>query len=218
MFNSTAPDDRSTIARIRDSAIERFGEHGFEKTTVRKIAIGAGVSPGLVLHHFGSKDGLRSACDDYVIAEYARVKTDTAEAANTNPFAAIAAIQQDSPIPRYLLQSMREGSPAATRLFDGLVEQSVRLMEQSVELGQIRPSENLYDVTVVLAAWQFGGLLLREHVGRLFGVEPFSPEMTRRHTRAVLEVLTHGVFTDSRYEDAWNQLGDAESTHDPEEG
>ena len=60
--------DLTTAARIRDAAIELFGSHGFS-VGVRAIAQAAGVSPGLVIHHFGSKDGLRQACDDYIAEE-----------------------------------------------------------------------------------------------------------------------------------------------------
>lgn len=212
MFNAGGTDDRTTAARIRDAAIARFADVGFEKATVRAIAEDAGVSPGLVLHHFGSKEELRRVCDEYVVAEYSRIKADTAAAANTDPFAAIAALRLDSPIPRYFLRSLRDGSPAAARLFDSLVQESVRLMQMSVDLGQIRPSENLYDITVILVSWQFGALLLQNHVARLFGLDPFSREMTQRQTRALLEVLTHGVFSDTRYEDAWRQLSNTTST------
>ncbi|WP_280443543.1 helix-turn-helix domain-containing protein, partial [Nocardia brasiliensis] len=41
---------------MRDAAIEGFGDQGFQ-VGVRAIAKAAGVSPGLVNHHFGSKDG-----------------------------------------------------------------------------------------------------------------------------------------------------------------
>ena len=58
--------DRTTRARIRDAAIAVFGEQGFS-TGVRAVAAAAGVSPGLVNHHFGSKDGLRAECDAHVL-------------------------------------------------------------------------------------------------------------------------------------------------------
>jgi TetR/AcrR family transcriptional regulator, regulator of cefoperazone and chloramphenicol sensitivity len=51
-------DDLTAAARIRDAAIEQFGEHGFG-TGLRAIAEAAGVSAALVIHHFGSKQGLR---------------------------------------------------------------------------------------------------------------------------------------------------------------
>ncbi len=212
MCSALSPDDRTAAARIRDTAIVRFGELGFEKTTIRDIAKAAGVSPGLILHHFGSKAGLREACDEHVVAEFARARTETVESATTDPFAAMAGIRGEKAFMRYTLQSMREGSPAAARLFDGLVEESVRLSELSVEHGQLRPSEDLYDQTVIMVAWQFGGLLLMDHVARAFSTEPYSEEMTRRYTKGVLEVLTHGVLADSRYEEAWSRLDQAEDT------
>ena len=49
--------------RLRDAAIETFARLGLG-ATVRQLASDAGVTAGLVTHHFGSKDALRQACDD----------------------------------------------------------------------------------------------------------------------------------------------------------
>lgn len=35
---------------------------------LRTVAADAGVTAGLIVHHFGSKDGLRRACDEHVLA------------------------------------------------------------------------------------------------------------------------------------------------------
>ena len=67
-------DDRTAIARIRDAAIEQFGQHGFN-VGLRAIAEAAGVSAALVIHHFGSKEGLRKACDDYIAEEIRGAKS-----------------------------------------------------------------------------------------------------------------------------------------------
>ena len=64
-MNVRSTNDLTTRARIRDAAITAFGEQGFA-VGVRAIAEAAGVSPGLVNHHFGSKDGLRAECDAFV--------------------------------------------------------------------------------------------------------------------------------------------------------
>jgi AcrR family transcriptional regulator len=206
MCSIDATDDRTTLARIRDAAIVRFGEVGFSKATVRDIAAAAGVSAGLVLHHFGSKAGLRETCDDYVVAEFARSRVEAVESGETDPFAAMASVQAEQHLMRYFLQSLREGSPAAGRLFAASFEETLRLMELSVEQGVIRPSDNLHDATAVLLAWQFGGMLLQEHVARVMGVGTDVAEMMPRYACASLEVLTHGVFADTRYEDAWREF------------
>src|SRR5215813_4115516 len=60
-----AYEDLTARARIRDAALTLFAERGIEASTIRDIAAAAGVSSGLVRHHFGSKEALRDACDAY---------------------------------------------------------------------------------------------------------------------------------------------------------
>lgn len=43
---------------ILESAREQFAERGYDGTTIRRIAAGAGVDPALVHHYFGTKDQL----------------------------------------------------------------------------------------------------------------------------------------------------------------
>lgn len=45
-------------SRLVDAALACLAEHGHQGTTVRKIAERAGVTPGLVRHHFDGKDAL----------------------------------------------------------------------------------------------------------------------------------------------------------------
>ena len=71
-----APSDVTARARIRDAAVRRFAADGFG-APVRAIAADAGVSPGLVIHHFGSKAALRAACDEHVLREVREAKTQT---------------------------------------------------------------------------------------------------------------------------------------------
>ena len=59
--SGAAFEDLTARARIRDATLEHFTEYGFDRATIRDIARAAGVSPGLVRHHFGTKDELRNA-------------------------------------------------------------------------------------------------------------------------------------------------------------
>ncbi|MFC0672645.1 TetR/AcrR family transcriptional regulator [Brachybacterium hainanense] len=45
-------------ARILAAATEEFGEHGYDRATIRAIAARAGVDPALVHHYFGAKADL----------------------------------------------------------------------------------------------------------------------------------------------------------------
>ncbi|MFY1686780.1 TetR family transcriptional regulator [Plantactinospora sp. WMMB782] len=55
------PDTREGILR---AAREAFAERGFDHTSIRAIATGAGVDPALVHHYFGTKDQLFLATID----------------------------------------------------------------------------------------------------------------------------------------------------------
>jgi AcrR family transcriptional regulator len=50
------------VDRIVDVARSSFGEQGYDATSMRSIAIGAGVDPRLVGYYFGSKQALLEAC------------------------------------------------------------------------------------------------------------------------------------------------------------
>src|SRR5689334_5778865 len=58
----------SAIERIRNAALKSFATQGPAATSLRTVASSAGVSLGLVQHHFATKAGLIKAVDDYVLA------------------------------------------------------------------------------------------------------------------------------------------------------
>src|SRR5690606_9610340 len=68
MSSARRHQDLTAQARIRDAAVRRFAIDGLA-APLRAIAADADVSPALILHHFGSREGLRAACDEYVIEE-----------------------------------------------------------------------------------------------------------------------------------------------------
>lgn len=58
---SGGPRSRRTREAILDAARERFAADGFERTTVRAVAAGAGIDPSMVMRYFGNKQGLFAA-------------------------------------------------------------------------------------------------------------------------------------------------------------
>src|SRR5690606_37917648 len=66
-MSSASVDELAARARILQAAIRRFAADGMS-APLRAIAADAGVSAGLIIHHFGSADRLREACDEHVLA------------------------------------------------------------------------------------------------------------------------------------------------------
>ena len=149
--DETPTDDRTTRARIRDAAIECFADHGVADTTVRKIAATAGVSPGLVMHHFGSMDGLRLACDEHVAAVIREYKEDALSSGPQLDLLAAFRKSEFGPMIGYLAQVLTDDSAAVAKLVDDLVADAEVYLEQGVESGLLQPTDNPRERAVVIA-------------------------------------------------------------------
>lgn len=64
--------DLTAKARIRNAALDLFAEQGADRVSMRAVAAAAGVTVGLVQHHFKTKEGLRSAVDQLIVDYHAQ--------------------------------------------------------------------------------------------------------------------------------------------------
>ncbi|UCZ61680.1 TetR/AcrR family transcriptional regulator [Mycolicibacterium phocaicum] len=135
-------EDLTTVARIRDAAIEQFGQHGFS-ASVRSIATAAGVSAALVIHHFGSKEKLREACDAYVIETVRAAKTESMQNASPSAwFAQLAEIESFAPMTAYLMQALQTGGDLAKSLWQSMIDNAEGYLEEGVRAGTLKPSRD----------------------------------------------------------------------------
>jgi AcrR family transcriptional regulator len=194
---STIPDDRSTPARIRDAAIACFAEAGVDATSVRRVAETAEVSPALVIHHFGSKDALRSACDQHVAAVIRARKSAAVQAGpGLDPVAALRDQGDGPPLLAYLARTLTDGSPHVTELLDELVTDAVAYTAEAEASGMLRPSADPHARAAVLLLWSLGAVVLHEHARRLLGADLLgAPEQLLGYVRPAFEILGQGVFT-----------------------
>lgn len=194
--------DRTGRARIRDAAIARFADRGVAGTSLKVIAEDAGVSQPLVVHHFGTKQGLRAACDEHVAAVIRQRKLAVVEqGAHFDPLAAMRGNEQTTPLLRYLARTLGDGSPQVVALLDEMVEDAVEYMAEGVRTGMIKPSEHPRGRAVVLVLWSLGALTLHEHLDRLLGVDlTAEPEDLSAYVLPAAEILANGVLAEGVYE------------------
>ena len=64
--------DLTAKARIRNAALDLFAKYGEDGVPLRAVAAEAGVTLGLVQHHFKTKAGLRHAVDRLVVDHFAQ--------------------------------------------------------------------------------------------------------------------------------------------------
>lgn len=134
-------DDLTAKARIFDAAIEAFARFG-NKASVRSIAEAAGVSPGLVIHHFGSKPALREACDQEVLKRYHQFEI----RALISPAAAVRAPETFSAdsamMVGYILRCLIDGGVSGREFMKELLVETEDIMKVSLERGVITSSIN----------------------------------------------------------------------------
>jgi AcrR family transcriptional regulator len=202
------PDGPSARTRIRNAALERFGRDGVNRVTIRAIAADAGVSPALVVHHFGSKEALRRECDAYVVAAIRGDGADAlADAAAGNAQGLSRMIEAAAPVRRYLARAFLDGSPEAAALFDEIVDVTGAWLAEGEREGRIRPTGHPRTRAAVYVSWLLAPLAFDAHVARVLGVEDLhDTDATLRFSRVAIEMFTHGIFTDERALDAWDAV------------
>lgn len=203
--------DLTARARIRDAAIAAYAELGFG-ASMRVIAQRAGVSPALVVHHFGSKDGLRRECDEYVLATMASEK---AGVFTSGVMPGLREYLHQHPETAaqlgYLTRVLGEGGASSAATFDRLVDVSEAVLEAGVRAGTVRASPDPHGRAALQAAIAVGLLVAGENLARhLGGRDLLDTGAAERYEAAALDLYRHGLFTGA--------LGDLSPGHEPPDG
>ena len=163
------PGAGGTREKILAAARSDFGEGGYESATIRGIAARAGVDPALVLHYFGSKEGIFRAAIELTIEpslflprllapgldglgeRLVRFFLETWDAPEGSPFLA-------------LIRSVVTNEDAATQMREFVTEEVLGRLARALELDEPR-------LRASLAASQLVGLAMLRHVVK---VEPLA--------------------------------------------
>ncbi len=198
---ATAPaadPDKTARARIRDAALELFGRDGFNKATIRAIARRAGVSPALVVHHYGSKDRLREAVDDHVadVIRQGKLSAMTGGFLSADAYADI--VDTYGSYLAYMSRSLTDNSDAGNRFYDRLFADALEYLEIGEKNDVIRSGEDRRARAAFLLNSGLATLVLGRHTMRVLE----SPDMAAAAMRVAiptLDIYTDGLFTDDRF-------------------
>ena len=185
--------DLTARARIREAALKHFAEAGYERTTVRGIAETAAVSPGLLRHHYGSKDALRQACDEYVFEMLHRVNAQILE----NPSSSISAHDMSKRFGRYVARALADGSPTVGAIFDEMVTMTEQWLARADEHRSDPPTIDRRIRAALVTAMAVGIPLLHDHVSRALGTDMFEPEGDRLVALALLDIYCHNLLDEA---------------------
>ena len=187
----------SSVERIRDAALRCFASRGVSATSLRMVAAEAGVSLGLVQHHFTTKAGLIRAVDDYVLAA---VNEMLAQPIPDPPADSIAdfggrvtrLIATHPDAVGYVGRALTDGSALGSQLFDELVEIGEERWKARGQHGLTRPDLDpiwgvLNPLVLALGTW-----VLRAHIERHLPEPLTTPAQLQRWRVAVDALVRDG--------------------------
>jgi AcrR family transcriptional regulator len=187
---SAAFEDLTARARIREAALKHFATDGYDRATVRAIAQSAGVSAGLLRHHYGSKSDLRQACDRYVFDVLHRTNAQLLD----DPWAAAPAQEASKRFGRYVARSLADGSPTVGPIFDEMVTMTEEWLVRADASRVDPPAVDRRIRAALLTAMNIGIPLLSDHVSRALGADMFDAEGDRLVVLGLLDIYSHALI------------------------
>ncbi|GBE64432.1 putative transcriptional regulator, TetR family protein [Mycobacterium sp. MFM001] len=168
MLNPRATDEDLTAkARIRNAALDLYALYGEDRVSLRDIASAAGVTLGLVQHHFKTKAGLRDAVDQLVVDYFAHAlaevpaKGSARQVAAARDDAVARMLRANPPVVNYVRRAILEAADDRMHLLDVLVDltrrEVVALRGSGLASTQRPESTQILDVLLR----QMGELLLQ---------------------------------------------------------
>ncbi len=191
--------ETAPVERIREAAMKSFATHGFANTSLRAVASTAGVSLGLVQHHFATKAGLIKAVDDYVLTVVLTRITEEVPASASDSVAEIGdrvtrMIAELPDIVDYVGRALIDSRPVGYMVFDALLNSGTARWNQRGERGETRPDLDLTWAAVNSLVLALGTFILRGHIERNLPQPLTSPEQLQRWQASVTMLLREGLF------------------------
>jgi AcrR family transcriptional regulator len=190
--------DLTATARIRDAAIELFGQYGFG-VGLRAIADPAGVSAALVLHHFGSKARLRRACSEHVFGLIRDTESDAVPSMWPKTwFARLAEIEWREPMLAFVMRSLESGDELGRALMRQMIDDTERCIAEAVRAGSIKASSDPEGRARYLTLTGVGGALLyRQMHDEPTDVAAVLHDYAEEMALPALELCTQGVVAET---------------------
>jgi AcrR family transcriptional regulator len=185
---------------IRLSALRIFAANGVESTSLRAIAEDAGVSVGLVQHHFGNKAKLIAAVDRYVVDQL----RDVAASPTVNPDGVDPTVDEVGQrtaalitfvpeVSDYIARALVDDMAVGREIFDSLHADAVVRWRHRCEKGLVRSDVDpvwlvLHPLLLALAP-----IVLRHHLTRHLD-EPFQSAVQIRRCFATGSAMIQTGF------------------------
>ena len=187
-----ANDTRAMLIAVATSAIAR---DGFATTSLRSIAKEAGVSPALVVHHFGSREKLIAECIEAALGLWVLEKQTVVDVSLTTSLAQWQSSPESYPGKlQFFRQVLLAPGEMANILFNRLVQEAQIVIESQSEKGLLRKFENRADLAALMALQNLAPLMLQSPLESFFAANPSEAGMKDRLNAITQEVYRKGIY------------------------
>jgi AcrR family transcriptional regulator len=198
-LDGVTAEDPSSIERIRIAALRTFGMHGTAATSLRTVAEAAGVSVGLVQHHFVNKAGLIKAVDDHVMSVVVETIAEPIPPPPADSVAEMGSrvtriVAEHPDIADYVGRALIDGSPLGTSIFDTLTAFGIARWNQRSERGETRPETDVTWAALNSLVLALGTMIMRGHIERQLPEPLTEPRQLERWQQSVNTLLRDGLF------------------------
>lgn len=159
-------EDLTAKARIRNTALDLYSKSGPDRISLRAIASEAGVTLGLVQHHYKTKAGLRDAVDQLVVDYFAAALAEVPEADHPDDLAAARddavrrMLRANPPVVDYVRRALLDPSGENLHLLDVLVDLTAREVNTLRKTGRASTRRRESTQIVAVLVRQMGEMLL----------------------------------------------------------
>jgi AcrR family transcriptional regulator len=184
---------------LLDAALSAVAERGAKGATVRIIAERAGVTPGLVIHHFATKQRLLAEVDDLVAQQLTDAMsipdevTDAAAALSAVAVQLSSLIGSDASLRAYLRRAIADATPAGGRFLQHLIDLTVGSLRNGRSSKSSHSSDEARWQAVQIISINLAATLLEPILRDLGQEDPFTPDQVQKRTAANVAFIARAL-------------------------
>jgi AcrR family transcriptional regulator len=176
--------------RLIEAAAGVFAREGFAGTSLRMIAVEAGVSAALLVHHFGSKQKLIEETVAVTLGDWMKQKDQLAElplseALSQWPQAAEGGKQKLA----FFKQVMLAGGRPAQLLLERMQIETKQRLEDMHRAGSMRKLDDAETAALLLAIYGLAPLLLSDSIKKIVGGDITDAQIAEKLARSSIELF-----------------------------
>ncbi|PWL20931.1 MAG: hypothetical protein DCO81_04915 [Candidatus Aquiluna sp. XM-24bin5] len=188
----------TTREQLLTIAVEMFAANGFAQTSLRAIAKQAGVSPALLVHHFGTKDALIKEAMAITLGHWVADEKAAMLDDESNQLSHWQTVMAKGATPlNFFRQVLLAGGEYSQRLFAAAVSESESLLEQMKSAGRLRDVKDPKTTALMLTLSGLGSVLFMDHIEKILGGSIASEPVAKKLMNANNQMLQEGIFVPS---------------------